>query len=84
MRCTTLVLILIQKMHKSRSVKGISFRTQMLYLVVFATRYLDLVIGPWYSVYNTIMKLFFLGSSAWIVYLMRVKYRCIPFSEPVR
>jgi ER lumen protein retaining receptor len=62
-------------MHKSRSVKGISFRTQILYLVVFATRYLDLFVSPHYSLYNTVMKLFFLGSSGWIVYLMRVKYR---------
>lgn len=72
---TVTVLILIQKMHKSRSVKGISFRSQVLYFAVFATRYLDLIVGPWHSVYNTVMKLFFLGSSAWILYLMRVKYR---------
>ncbi|CAD6568264.1 MAG: endoplasmic reticulum retention protein, partial [Cyphobasidiales sp. Tagirdzhanova-0007] len=74
------ILILIQKIHKSRSCRGISFKTQALYLVVFATRYIDLFTGPYYSVYNTIMKLIFLASSAWIVYLMRGKYR--PTQDP--
>lgn len=69
------VLILIQKIHKTRSCRGISFKTQALYLGVFATRYVDLLTGPYYSLYNTIMKLIFLASSAWIVYLMRGKYR---------
>ena len=75
--CAPAVLILIQKIHKSRSVRGISFRTQALYLTVFATRYIDLLTGPHYSLYNTVMKLIFLGSSAWIVYLMKVKYRWV-------
>jgi len=74
------ILILIQKIHKSRSCRGISFKTQALYLTVFATRYIDLFTGPYYSFYNTIMKMIFLGSSAWIVYLMKGKYR--PTQDP--
>lgn len=74
------ILILIQKIHKSRSCRGISFKTQALYLAVFATRYVDLLTGPYYSLYNTIMKLVFLGTSAWIVYLMKGKYR--PTQDP--
>ncbi|KAK9899159.1 ER lumen protein retaining receptor [Cystobasidium minutum MCA 4210] len=74
------ILILIQKIHKSRSCRGISFKTQALYLAVFATRYVDLLTGPYYSFYNTIMKLVFLGSSAWIVYLMKGKYK--PTQDP--
>lgn len=81
---TYAVLILIQKIHKSRSCRGISFKTQALYLAVFATRYIDLLTGPYYSFYNTIMKLVFLGSSAWIVYLMKGKYRCVVTESDAR
>ena len=53
---------------------GLSLKTQILYLVVFVARYLDLFVR-WVSLYNTVMKLFFIGSSAYIVYLMCVKYK---------
>ena len=54
---------------------GISFKTQLLYVVVFVARYLDLFFGEWVSLYNTLMKLFFIGSSGYILYLMQFKYR---------
>ncbi|KAF7132361.1 hypothetical protein RHSIM_Rhsim09G0212300 [Rhododendron simsii] len=49
---------------------GISLKTQELYIVVFATRYLDLFTRH-VSYYNTIMKLVFLGTSVAIVWYMR-------------
>ncbi len=49
---------------------GISLKTQELYAIVFATRYLDLF-TVFHSVYNTVMKLIFLGSSFSIVWYMR-------------
>ncbi|CAL9777736.1 unnamed protein product [Musa acuminata subsp. burmannicoides] len=49
---------------------GISLKTQELYALVFATRYLD-IFTDFISVYNTIMKLIFLGSSFSIVWYMR-------------
>lgn len=42
--------------------------------MVFVTRYLDLL-WSWVSLYNFIMKLFFIGSSCYILYLMKVKFR---------
>jgi len=73
--------ILIQKIHTSRSCRGISFKTQALYVVVFVTRYLDLfVLGEWVSLYNTVMKLFFIGSSTYILYLMKVRFK--PTNDP--
>ena len=54
---------------------GISFKTQALYVTVFVARYIDLFVGIWVSWYNAVMKLFFIGSSVYILYLMRVKYR---------
>ncbi|MCO5591524.1 hypothetical protein L7F22_045509 [Adiantum nelumboides] len=56
-----------------RKTQGISFKTQLLYTVVFVTRYLDIFVED--SFYRIIMKLFFIGSSVYILYLMRVKFR---------
>ena len=47
-----------------------SLKTQELYAIVFATRYLD-ILTSFVSVYNTFMKLVFLGSSFSIVWYMR-------------
>ena len=52
----------------------------MLYVVVFVTRYLDLL-WSWVSLYNFTMKLFFIGSSCYILYLMKVKFR---YAQPSR
>ncbi|PVG02553.1 ER lumen protein retaining receptor [Serendipita vermifera] len=69
------IFILLHKIQTSRSCRGISFKTQALYVAVFVSRYLDLFLGSWISFYNTVMKLFFIGSSVYILYLMRVKFR---------
>jgi len=49
---------------------GISLKAQELYLVVYCTRYLD-VFTTWYSLYNTVMKLFFIIATALIVCILR-------------
>lgn len=49
---------------------GVSLKTQELYAVVFITRYLDMF-THFVSLYNTVMKLIFLGSSFSIVWYMR-------------
>lgn len=61
----------------ARSNIGISFKTQALYVAVFVTRYLDILWGEWVSLYNFLMKIFFIGSSCYILYLMKFKYRCV-------
>ncbi|KIK69008.1 hypothetical protein GYMLUDRAFT_631571 [Collybiopsis luxurians FD-317 M1] len=73
------ILILIHKIQTSRSCRGISFKTQALYVTVFLARYLDLFFR-WISFYNTTMKVFFIGSSCYILYLM--KYRHRPTNDP--
>lgn len=40
---------------------------------MFVTRYLNLFRPP--SVYLTMMKIFFIGSSFYVLYLMKIKYR---------
>ncbi|CAN0915742.1 ER lumen protein-retaining receptor [Linum grandiflorum] len=49
---------------------GVSLKTQELYFMVFVTRYLDLF-THFISMYNTVMKLIFLGSAATIIWYMR-------------
>ncbi|KAJ3020921.1 endoplasmic reticulum retention protein [Thoreauomyces humboldtii] len=66
--------ILLLKIIKTRSCAGISFKSQVLYAVVFCSRYLDLL-THWVSLYNTLMKLVFLGATFYILYLMKVRYR---------
>jgi hypothetical protein len=63
--------ILIWAIHTNRSAEGVSLLTQLLYILVFGTRYLDLFwVPPWFSWWNFVLKLFYLASSAYIVFLM--------------
>ncbi|KAF9409799.1 endoplasmic reticulum retention protein [Entomortierella beljakovae] len=68
------IFILLLKMQKTRSVAGISFKSQALYATVFLARYTDLF-TDFYSLYNTCMKLFFIASSLYVVFLMKIKFK---------
>ncbi|CDO52387.1 hypothetical protein DV451_000933 [Geotrichum candidum] len=68
------ILILLQKIRTSNAVAGISFKTQALYALVFLTRYLDLFY-KFHSVYNSLMKVFFIATSIYTLHLMRNKPR---------
>ncbi|XP_047977723.1 ER lumen protein-retaining receptor isoform X1 [Salvia hispanica] len=64
------VLVLLLKIHTIKSCAGVSLKTQELYAIVFVTRYLDLF-TDYISLYNTLMKIIFLGSSISIVWYMK-------------
>ncbi|KAI9697726.1 MAG: endoplasmic reticulum retention protein [Bogoriella megaspora] len=69
-------------MKTSSSASGISFKSQVLYLVVYVTRYLDLF-WTFYeakSLYNTVFKIVFIASSSYTVYLMLNDYK--PTHDP--
>lgn len=68
------IIILLIKIWKTRSCAGISGRAQLLFALVFITRYLD-IFTSFISVYNTVMKTFFLVSSMGTVYLMYMKFK---------
>eukprot|EP00842_Homolaphlyctis_polyrhiza_P003694 jgi/Hompol1/4325/HPOL_007050-RA len=68
------ILILLLKIHTSRSAAGISFKSQLLYAVVFCTRYLDLFL-KFSTLYLTLMKTFFILSSFGILYLMKIRFK---------
>ncbi|KAJ7968771.1 ER lumen protein retaining receptor family protein [Quillaja saponaria] len=65
------ILVLLLKIYATKSCSGISLKTQELYAMVFLTRYLDLF-TDFISVYNTVMKLVFIGSSLAILWYMRM------------
>ncbi|EIW80520.1 ER lumen protein retaining receptor [Coniophora puteana RWD-64-598 SS2] len=73
------IFILIHKIQTTRSCRGISFQTQALYVTVFVARYIDLFFR-WISLYNFFMKIFFIASSVYILYLMKYRYR--PTHDP--
>ena len=75
------ICLLMYRIHKSRNCigkfiiiddKGLSCKTQELYLLVFCMRYVDLFMY-YVSMYNTLMKIFFISSTAFIIYLMRYR-----------
>jgi len=66
------ILILLLKIYSHKNCRGISLKTQGLYLVVFLTRYVDLLYN-FTSMYNWIMKIIFIASAGAIVYLMKFK-----------
>ncbi|CAN6645791.1 ER lumen protein-retaining receptor [Trichomonascus vanleenenianus] len=69
------IYLLIHKIHTSRSVSGISFKTQALYALVYITRYLDILWGAWFPIYNLFMKILYISTSVYILHLMKDKYR---------
>lgn len=68
------IIILLLKIWKTRSCAGISGKSQILFTIVYITRYLDLF-TTFISVYNTVMKIVFIGASVATVFLMFVKFR---------
>lgn len=65
-------IIIIYKLMRDKNCKGVSAKTQEVYLVVFLTRYMDLFMY-YVSFYNTLMKVLFIGVTIFIIYLMRFK-----------
>ncbi|KAI5459164.1 ER lumen protein retaining receptor [Mariannaea sp. PMI_226] len=62
-------LILIIAIHRNRSAEGVSLITQILYALVFCTRYLDIFVenSPW----NLVFKIFYIASSFYILGVMQ-------------
>mmetsp|Transcript_27686 Transcript_27686/g.5077 ORF Transcript_27686/g.5077 Transcript_27686/m.5077 type:complete len:114 (-) Transcript_27686:314-655(-) len=70
------IVTLLYRIRTEKNCRGISCKTQELYMIVFATRYIDLFVH-FIGIYITFMKLAYLGSTAYIIYLMNYKR---PFS----
>ncbi|KAK0391728.1 hypothetical protein NLU13_1227 [Sarocladium strictum] len=64
--------ILIFAIHRNRSAEGVSLITQLLYALVFCTRYLDVFVESY--VWNLVFKIFYLLSSFYILGIMQWLY----------
>mmetsp|Transcript_35003 Transcript_35003/g.53681 ORF Transcript_35003/g.53681 Transcript_35003/m.53681 type:complete len:228 (+) Transcript_35003:105-788(+) len=69
------IIVLLLRLRVARNAQGISLRTHELFLLVFVTRYLDLF-TTYYGIYNSVMKILYIGSTASIIYMIR-------FTEPI-
>ncbi|ODQ80661.1 hypothetical protein BABINDRAFT_166263 [Babjeviella inositovora NRRL Y-12698] len=67
------IIILLHSIETTQSVNGLSLKTQVLYTIVFISRYLDLFYR-YISLYNSFMKVFYISSSIYTVYLIANKY----------
>lgn len=72
---------LLFRLQSAGNCAGISLKTQEFYLILFMCRYID-VFTNFISMYNTVMKLLFIATTAYIVYLMRVPLRATYTPEP--
>ena len=74
------ILMLLLKIVASKTVVGLSYRTQELYMVVFLTRYSDMILEHhWGSLYFNLMRFVFIGVTAATIYHMKFKrpYRLV-------
>jgi hypothetical protein len=78
------MLMLLLKILANKNVIGLSYRTQELYMVVFVTRYSDMILeNHWGSLYFNAMRILFLLITAYTIYVMRFKrpYRMVDLSS---
>jgi ER lumen protein retaining receptor len=74
------ILMLLLKILANKNVIGLSYKTQELYLVVFITRYSDMILEHhWGSLYFNAMRILFLAITGYTIYVMRFKrpYRMV-------
>lgn len=79
------VLMLLLKILANKNVIGISYKTQEIYLIVFITRYSDMILEHhWGSLYFNSMRFIFVGITAYTIYVMRFKrpYKMVLDSRP--
>jgi len=74
--------VLLLKIHSTKSCRGVSLKTQILYSIVFITRYLDLA-WNFSSLYNYIFKILFITLSLSIVYVMKYEKPYCRTYEPL-
>jgi len=70
----TAIFILLLKIWKTRSCSGISGKSQLLFALTYTTRYLDLFTN-YVSLYNSTMKVVFIGASYLTLYFIYLKFK---------
>jgi ER lumen protein retaining receptor len=67
------LIVLLRRITNSKNCAGISLKSQVLYALVFTARYADLLMY-FVSIYNTMLKVFFLMASYAVVYYIVVRF----------
>lgn len=68
------ILLLLLKILASKNVVGLSYKTQEMFLIVFLTRYSDMLLkNHWGSLYFNLMRFIFIGINGMTIYYMRYK-----------
>lgn len=68
------ILLLLLKILASKNVVGLSYKTQEMFLIVFLTRYSDIILEHhWGSLYFNIMRIIFIIVNSVTIYYMRFK-----------
>lgn len=75
------IIVLMLKIYGTKNVKGLSLKTQLIYLLVFCCRYLD-IFWNFHSMYNWCMKVLFIGTTSIIVFWMRFKKPYCKYYDP--
>jgi ER lumen protein retaining receptor len=68
------VLVVIFTLIRNQNSRGLSFKTQLFYLIIFLSRYMDMwtmTSHSSHSVYLYVFKIFYICSAAGIVFVMR-------------
>ncbi|AMD20428.1 HDL316Cp [Eremothecium sinecaudum] len=73
------IIILINTVTRTNSIDGISLKTLVLYSIVFITRYIDLFY-KFHSLYNTLMKIVFIATSIYVVFIIKQSKRTNPIA----
>ncbi|CAH1795718.1 unnamed protein product [Owenia fusiformis] len=68
------ILLLLWKIWKTRSCAGVSGKSQIMFGLVYITRYLDLFTN-FISIYNTTMKAIFIAVAIATIYLIYFKFK---------
>lgn len=68
------MLMLLLKILANKNVIGVSYKTQEIFLIVFLTRYSDMILEfHWGSVYFNVMRILFISITGYTIYVMRFK-----------
>ena len=65
-------IVLIRQILSNKSVNEISYRTQEIYLIVYLTRYGDILFNR-HSMYLTCMKIIYVLQTIYLIYLIKFK-----------
>lgn len=74
--------VIIQKIRSLKETSELSYRTQEIYLMVYLTRYGDIIFNR-HSLYLTSMKIIYIALTMWIIYQIKYKKSFIQTYNPM-